>query len=122
MERNENGYSEFRFGNNSNSNFSGSGGGCPGTGEIWQGNGNMRGRGSSNGTENGNSNGNSNGRMNGNVGGITDENMSGCTSRHLAMVYSPYQCWRMLYSPDDALKNGTLFEELYKPLEDCVNE
>ena len=42
-------------------------------------------------------------------------------ARQLAMVYSPYQCWRMLYSEMDALKHGTLFEELYKPLEDgCV--
>jgi len=41
--------------------------------------------------------------------------------RQLAMVYSPYQCWRMLYSEMDALSHGTLFEELYKPLEDgCV--
>lgn len=41
--------------------------------------------------------------------------------RQLAMVYSPYQCWRMLYSEEDALAHGTLFEELYKPLEDgCV--
>ena len=41
--------------------------------------------------------------------------------RQLAMVYSPYQCWRMLYSESDALKHGTLFEELYKPLEDgCI--
>lgn len=39
--------------------------------------------------------------------------------RHqLAMVYSPMQCWRMLYSPDEALGHGTLFEELYKPLEE----
>ena len=39
----------------------------------------------------------------------------------LAMVYSPYQCWRLLYSETDALNHGTLFEELYKPLEDgCV--
>ena len=43
------------------------------------------------------------------------------TPRQLAMVYSPYQCWRMLYSEADALRHGTLFEELYKPLEDgCV--
>ena len=43
------------------------------------------------------------------------------TPRQLAMVYSPYQCWRMLYSEDEALSHGTLFEELYKPLEDgCV--
>ena len=41
--------------------------------------------------------------------------------RQLAMVYSPYQCWRMLYSETDALTHGTLFEELYKPLEDgCI--
>ena len=40
--------------------------------------------------------------------------------RQLAMVYSPFQCWRMLYSPEDALMNGTLFEELYKPLEEEV--
>ena len=41
--------------------------------------------------------------------------------RQLAMVYSPYQCWRMLYSESEALKHGTLFEELYKPLEDgCI--
>ncbi len=33
----------------------------------------------------------------------------------LAMVYSPYQSWRMLLSPEDALAHGTLFEELYKP-------
>ena len=38
--------------------------------------------------------------------------------RQLAMVYSPYQCWRMLYGEMDALEHGTLFEELYKPLED----
>jgi hypothetical protein len=27
----------------------------------------------------------------------------------------------MLYSPAEALKHGTLFEELYKPLEDCCH-
>ena len=36
----------------------------------------------------------------------------------LAMVYSPYQAWRMLYTPEEALRHGTLFEELYKPLEE----
>ncbi len=76
MERNENGYSEFRFK-----------------------------------SPNG---GAQNGGMN--------KNEAFCGEHQLAMVYSPYQCWRMLYSPDDALKHGTLFEELYKPLEDCVNE
>ena len=40
----------------------------------------------------------------------------------LAMVYSPYQSWRMLLSPEDALANGTLFEELYKPLREGCND
>ena len=41
-------------------------------------------------------------------------------SPQLAMVYSPSQQFRMLYSPEKALMRGTLFEELDKPLEDCV--
>lgn len=40
----------------------------------------------------------------------------------LAMVYSPYQCWRMLLSPENALAKGTLFEELYKPLVEVCDE
>ena len=36
----------------------------------------------------------------------------------LAMVYAPKQAFRMLYSDAEALKHGTLFEELYKPLEE----
>ena len=40
----------------------------------------------------------------------------------LAMVYSPYQSFRMLYSEDDALRHGTLFEELYKPLVEVCDE
>lgn len=35
----------------------------------------------------------------------------------LAMVYAPYQFFRSMYTPQDALAHGTLFEELYKPLE-----
>ncbi len=35
----------------------------------------------------------------------------------LAYVYAPNQTFRMLYSANDALKHGTLFEELYKPME-----
>lgn len=31
--------------------------------------------------------------------------------------YVPIQSWRMLYSTDDALPHGTLFEELYLPME-----
>ncbi len=42
----------------------------------------------------------------------------GCGNRQLAMVYSPMQCWRRLYTPDEALMSGTLFEELYKPYEE----
>ncbi len=54
-----------------------------------------------------------------------EKNENGCTQKRdmcrndglqLAMTYSPYQSWRMLMSSDDALKHGTLFEELYKPL------
>ena len=112
MERNENGFSGYNFTRGGRNQR------CPGTGEIWQGNG---------GNANGNSNGNQNGNM---IGGVADNGMNsgdsleggmGCSSRQLAMVYSPHQCWRMLYSPDVALMRGTLFEELDKPLEDCVN-
>lgn len=35
----------------------------------------------------------------------------------LAMVYSPDQAWRCLYSPSAALHAGTLFQELDKPFE-----
>ncbi len=35
----------------------------------------------------------------------------------LAYVYAPNQRFQMLYSANDALKHGTLFEELYKPKE-----
>ena len=77
-------------------------------------------------------NGNTNDSMNGansggSLGGAMDSGdslggpVSGCAARQLAMVYSPYQCWRMLYSPDKALERGTLFEELDKPLEECSN-
>ena len=45
-----------------------------------------------------------------------NENRCNDSGKSLAMVYSPYQCFRMTYSPMDALVHGTLFEELYKPL------
>lgn len=35
----------------------------------------------------------------------------------LAMVYSPKQFWRDLYDNAEALHRGTLFQELYFPLE-----
>ena len=41
-----------------------------------------------------------------------------CEGVQLAMVYAPAQPFRKLYSAPDALKHGTLFEELYKPLEE----
>ena len=40
----------------------------------------------------------------------------------LAYAYVPIQRWRMLYSVEDALGHGTLFEELYKPMEVYGNE
>ena len=40
----------------------------------------------------------------------------------LAYVYAPNQKFRMLYSAKDALSHGTLFEELYKPMEVYGNE
>lgn len=42
------------------------------------------------------------------------------SGRQLAMVYSPIQCFRMLYKPEDALMRGTLFEELDKPLSEVL--
>ena len=40
----------------------------------------------------------------------------------LAYAYVPMQKWQMLYSTEDALAHGTLFEELYKPREVYGNE
>ena len=40
----------------------------------------------------------------------------------LAYVYAPNQRFAMLYSARDALDHGTLFEELYKPMEVYGNE
>ena len=40
----------------------------------------------------------------------------------LAYVYAPNQKFRMLYSASDALKHGTRFEELYKPMGVYGNE
>ena len=71
------------------------------------------------GCQNGNNNGN-----NGNVGGITAGNNHTCggsgnclDEMKLAYVYAPNQVFRMLYSANDAMKHGTLFEELDKPME-----
>jgi hypothetical protein len=39
----------------------------------------------------------------------------GLEGKSLAMVYSPKQYWRKLYTPEDALMHGTLFTELNLP-------
>ena len=48
---------------------------------------------------------------------IPDSGSMMIEARQLAMVYSPKNEWRMIYTPSDALRHGTLFEELYKPLD-----
>lgn len=47
----------------------------------------------------------------------TDNAETCLDSRPLAYVYAPDQQFRMLYSAKDALDHGTLFEELFKPME-----
>lgn len=109
MERNENGYSNFLFGNRNRTVTQNENERCPGTGDIWRGDNNT----------NGNNIGGNTNNMHGNMnGGCLGGASSNCAQRQLAMVYSPYQCWRMLYSPDEALNHGCLFEELNKPLEE----
>lgn len=69
----------------------------------------------------GNMNGNStaprpndnNGRIRGDCG----ESLNCVDSLPLAYVYAPSQRFCMLYSAEDALSHGTLFEALYKPKE-----
>ena len=72
-----------------------------------------------NGCGNGCGCGNGNG---GSVGGVGTNHTCGgrgdCLDyMPLAYVYAPDQTFRMLYTAEDALKHGTLFEELYKPME-----
>lgn len=40
----------------------------------------------------------------------------------LAMVYSPLQCWRKLFEPEEGLKHGTIFSELALPFEAASNK
>ena len=59
---------------------------------------------------------------NGNVGGVTGNHSCGgngscLDNMPLAYVYAPDQMFRMLYTANEALSHGTLFEELYKPME-----
>lgn len=106
MEKNENGFnrspvqngglSDYWNGNGSNQSTDRRG--CAGTGPVRQ-----------PGTD-------GNGEQLGAGEGALGSQGGGCSERQLAMMYSPYQCWHMLYSPDDALAHGTMFRELYKPL------
>ena len=40
-----------------------------------------------------------------------------CHMPSLAMVYSPFQEWQDLLSPEEGLAHGSIFTELIKPLE-----
>ncbi len=111
MDKNENGYPGGSVGGvTDNSGMEGCQmGGC--------GNGCGNGCGSGNGCENGcgNENGNS---VGGTQGNHTCGGDGSCLDEMpLAYVYAPNQVFRMLYSANDALTHGTLFEELYKPME-----
>lgn len=117
MDKNENGYPGGTVGGVTDENRPGLGGnqnrpgngctGCPGFG---CGNGGM-----------GGGNGNNNGGTGGSVGGVTNHTCGGrgdCLDyMPLAYAYAPDQAFRMLYTANDALNHGTLFEELYKPME-----
>ena len=49
---------------------------------------------------------------------MPDNNLGwGLADHPLAMVYSPYQLFRDIYSPDTALMRGTMFTELDLPFE-----
>lgn len=70
-----------------------------------------------------NRNGNMNGCSNGNDTSTNHSCGGGMLAdSKLAYAYAPDQMFRLLYSAGDALKHGTLFEELYKPMEVYGNE
>ena len=145
MDKNENGYPGGSVGGVTDNNGglggagNGCGNGCGGCGNGCGNNGNRPGNGNTgnNGNRPGNGNGNNgngngnNGNGNGNngnngnggiVGGVQNNHTCGgdgsCLDRMpIAYVYAPDQVFRMLYSANDALRHGTLFEELYKPKE-----
>ena len=115
MDRNENGYPGGVVGGVTDM------GGC-GCNRPGNGNGNGNRPGNGNGNGNGNRPGNGNGNGNGTVGGVQTNHLCGgrgdCLDHMpLAYVYAPDQMFRLLYTANDALKHGTLFEELYKPME-----
>ncbi|MEW6724732.1 MAG: spore coat associated protein CotJA [Bacillota bacterium] len=39
----------------------------------------------------------------------------GAVQLELAQAYVPFQKYQKLYSPEEALRHGTLFKELYRP-------
>ena len=69
----------------------------------------------------GNGSNGGNGNNGGMVGGVTNHTCGGTGNcldgMKLAYVYAPDQRFQMLYSANEALRHGTLFEELYKPRE-----
>lgn len=48
---------------------------------------------------------------------IAVEDAASCDQIPLAYAYAPVQKFCMLYSNEQAIKHGTLFENLYKPME-----
>lgn len=113
MDKNENGYPGGTVGGVTDQG----GMNPPGNNGTNNGCNNRPGNGCGNGCPNRPGNGN-----NGSVGGVTNNHTCGgdgsCLDNvPLAYVYAPNQMFRMLYTANDALKHGTLFEELYKPME-----
>ena len=45
------------------------------------------------------------------------EDMDCMKEMPIAMAYVPWQQWRMIYDPKEALKRGTIFQELDLPFE-----
>lgn len=43
------------------------------------------------------------------------DSTSCASGQELAMAYVPWQQFRELYEPDQALRYGTMFQELHKP-------
>lgn len=49
--------------------------------------------------------------------GCAENGEATLSGKPIGYSYVPIQNWKMLYSVEDALGHGTLFEELYLPLE-----
>ena len=57
------------------------------------------------------------GNENADTDSITEPFCSCGQEQSLAMVYSPYQHFRLLYEPEQGLSRGTIFKELDMPFE-----